>query len=506
MLPLLTLLGVAAKKPNFLFLLADDWGWGDVGAYGANGNYHTTGTMVKTPFLDQLASEGTLFTDFHTGQSFCAPSRTSFMFGKFPADLKVNSNWDCSKNGWKTNPEAGLPFQNPVPTELPNVASLLHDSGYATAHFGKWHLGGVSPPGTHTPKPSEYGFNITATFGSPVEANRSLVDKQNLLALDPRDHPWWSADVDNFTATHAIDFMQNAVTAGQPFYVNLWFHMSHDTIDPRPEWFEEEYPFNETCLFAAKMAGETVCPAQIYWGAQYYTDKRYRQVVEAVDAMGAKEDTLIVFSTDNGAQHRTWTNGQGGVMDTAIGVQGPFRGCKGSLYDGGHRVPFIVRWPGTVPAGRIDHSLISAVDWLPTVLTLAGLTPPERRGYDISDILTGKSRNVLKRKKPLMWRGGAAPPPCWNRSPGLAIRDSELKLLINPDSSRVEVYNMSISTLGTNGAFFEAQNIAADTSDFIDQQKQILFAWHHEIGPERPGATDKSMSIWACEQYKFPGL
>eukprot|EP01060_Flectonema_neradi_P013995 TRINITY_DN20709_c0_g1_i1.p1 TRINITY_DN20709_c0_g1~~TRINITY_DN20709_c0_g1_i1.p1 ORF type:complete len:531 (+),score=90.16 TRINITY_DN20709_c0_g1_i1:67-1593(+) len=508
MLSALVAAATAASRPNVLFILADDWGWGDVGAYGANDPYTYSGTMVQTPFLDSFAKEGTLFTDFHTGQSFCAPSRTTFMFGRFPADLHVNTNWDVGIDGWKTNPPRGLPYHNPLPKDDPNVASMLQDAGYATAHFGKWHLGGVNPPNETTPKPSEYGFDLTGTYAGPVEANHSLIDSKNLLALDAQTDPWWNSDVDNFTVTQGIEFMTKAVRDDKPFYVNLWFHMSHDVVDPRPEWFETLYPFNKTCLFPARMAGETVCPAQIFWGAQSFTDGRFKQVVDAVDNLGVKENTLIVFSTDNGAQSRTWTSGKGGVMDNAIGTQGPFRGCKGSLYDGGHRVPFIARWPGKVPANRVDHSLIGAVDWLPTILKIANVPlSEERRGYDISDILFGTKNNVLKREKPLMWRGGGGPPPCWNRSPGLSIRQDDIKILINPDGTRLEVYNMSIYNLGVNGAFFEAQNIASEVpSSYIASQTKTVFDWHHSIGPEEPGATDKSMSRFGCTGYKFPGL
>ena len=104
-----------AVRPNFVFMLADDWGWGDVGAYGANGQYSLTGTNTRTPTLDALARNGTLFTDFHTGQAFCAPSRTSFMTGRYPADLSVNSNWNVGATGAEQNHAAGLPYQLPTP-------------------------------------------------------------------------------------------------------------------------------------------------------------------------------------------------------------------------------------------------------------------------------------------------------------------------------------------------------------------------------------------------------
>lgn len=381
--------------PNILFILADDWGWGDIGVYGASSPYHVTGTQVSTPNLDRFAAQGTLFTDFHVAQSFCAPSRTSFMTGRFPADLSVNYNWDMSINGWIKNKELGLPYF--VDPKLPNVAQVLHDNGYATAHFGKWHLGGFSPPNMSFPLPSQYGFDITATHTSVVFTNKSLSNKQNIVAGNRSDR-WWSSDVDAVCINHTKEFIHASLKQGKRFYVNLWLHMSHDTIDPRPEWLEP-YPFKNTCLFAAKQAGETICPGQIYWGAQTATDARVGDLIKEIDSLGIRNETLIVFSTDNGAQSRTWTKGGTGrltgVMDSAIGVQGPFRGCKASLYDGGHRVPFIVSWPGTIPTGRVDHSLLSSVDWLPTIATITKSKIPKGtllRGVDVSDILFGKKK------------------------------------------------------------------------------------------------------------------
>ena len=146
-----------------------DWGWGDVGAYGANGDYRLTGTNTRTPTLDALARNGTLFTDFHTGQSFCAPSRTTFMTGRYPADLSVNTNWNVGPAGAAPNHAAGLPYQLPTPKGdgpspwpggLQNVPHLLQQAGYYTAHYGKWVRAtdalslSLSPPTSRSPLPN----------------------------------------------------------------------------------------------------------------------------------------------------------------------------------------------------------------------------------------------------------------------------------------------------------------------------------------------------------------
>lgn len=139
-----------SPRPNFLFCLMDDWGFGDLSAYGSGvSHFVESGSYTKTPTLDALAANGTLFTDFHTGQSFCAPSRTSFMTGRWPADLGVNSNWDTGVGGWTKNKAAGLPYQVPLPSGkgaspypggLPNIADIMQKAGYATGHFGTLHI------------------------------------------------------------------------------------------------------------------------------------------------------------------------------------------------------------------------------------------------------------------------------------------------------------------------------------------------------------------------------
>lgn len=533
----------ADRRPNIVFMLADDWGWGDVGAYGANGNFALTGTNTRTPTLDALARNGTLFTDFHTAQSFCAPSRTGFMTGRYPADLGVNTNWGTNAKSADANHAAGLPYYLPTPAGdgaapypggLVNTPYLLQKSGYATAHFGKWHLGGCTPNTTEPPPyPSEYGFDRTGTYGSQVEAGcLPQTAKDQFASLSGAKDQWWSADVDDYTKEQGIKFMTESVRDGKPFYLQLWWHMSHDTIDPRPEQYNESFPFETTCLFPATAscnannggkAGCQPCNWQIFWGSQTWSDMyRFKPVVDAVDALGIRENTYIVFSSDNGAQAERWTNNQGGsgpnrdtsgAFSNAVGTQGPFRGCKASLYDGGHRVPFIVNGPG-IPKGRVDHSLISAVDWLPTITSLAGVTVPAGtllRGEDISSILHGDENDKTMREKPLLWRGGGGPAPCWNRSPSLAARNGDLKVLTDATGTRFETYNMSINGLGRNGAFFEANDAGLTRSTpNVKSLLDELMEWHSKETPCPFGSPPGNCGMHAkymagCEAYPFPG-
>lgn len=191
------------------------------------------------------------------------------MTGKFPQDVSVNTNWNVGKNGALPNHKAGLPYQLPTPSGsfpspwkggLPNVASIVQKAGYTTAHFGKWHLGGCSPNGSHTPPPSEYGFDHTGTYGSPIHAgcvSPTTKDEYASKAVPAGSRPdgpdpWWSADVGDYIRDKGITHMKSAVIESKkPFYLHLWWHMSHDTIDPRPEQYNTTFPYKETCLFPA---------------------------------------------------------------------------------------------------------------------------------------------------------------------------------------------------------------------------------------------------------------
>lgn len=221
----------------------------------------------------------------------------------------------------------------------------------------------------------------------------------------------------------------------------------------------------------------------------------------------------------DGAQGERWTNGEkgsgpngdlGGAFSNAVGTQGPFRGCKASLYDGGHRVPFIVSGPN-VPKHRVDHSLLSGVDWLPTVMSIAGVSIPEGtllRGVDVSDILHGERNHITVREKPLLWRGGGGPAPCWNRSPPLAARNGDWKLLIDAERQRVELYNVSVHAFGKNGAFFEAQG--EENPEVLAALLEPLMAWHNNtvcpFGGSAGTCGAHAKYIPGCDSYPFPGL
>jgi N-acetylgalactosamine-6-sulfatase len=440
----------AQERPNVLFILADDLGWGDLGCYGH--------PQIKTPRLDRLAREGTLFTQFYVNGSVCSPSRCAFMTAQYPARHRIHGHYATHQQN------AARGMTNWLDPQVPNVARLLRDAGYATAHFGKWHLGG----GDGAPAPAEYGFDVTRTVND--------------------NGPTWDEPDINFRAKSTAAFVDEtlqfiAAHPDRPFYVNLWTLVPHATLNPTAEQMEP---------YAGIGAGGRNFPhksaAQIFYASVTDLDTQIGRLLEGLDKLGVAENTLILFSSDNGPEDIHIRN----AGHSGIGSAGPFRGRKRSLYEGGIRVPGIVRWPGHVSAGRIDDtSVVAAVDWLPTVCKLAGVAvPPGHRpdGEDIGDILLGASR---PRSAPLMWewRFRIAGEP-FHHSPMLAIRDGDWKLYLNPDRTRVELYDMTKDLTQLN-------NVALHHPDVVARLSGRVLGWHEELpdGPVDPGAGQMNVTL-----------
>jgi N-acetylgalactosamine-6-sulfatase len=436
---------IAADPPrcNVIFILADDLGWGDLACYGH--------PQIKTPNLDRLASEGTLFTQFHVCGSVCSPSRCAFFTGQYPARHKIHGHYATPEQ----NEARGMSqFLDPA---VPNIATLLKRAGYATAHVGKWHLGSNSGG----PPPDKYGFNFVGT-------------SETGGASGPASDPHFRAKSTQLFVDESLKFI--ADHKSQPFYLQLWTLVPHATLNPTDE---------QLAAYARLHPGGPKFPhrsaAEIFYASVTDLDMQIGRLVKGLDELGLAKNTLIVFSSDNGPEDIHIAN----AGHSGIGSAGPFRGRKRSLYEGGVRVPFIVRWPDHVPAGKINEaSVVAGCDLLPTVCKLAGVAIPKEHaldGEDASDVLLGSSR---KRQRPLFWnwRFRIAGEP-FHHSPMLAMRDGDWKLLMNPDNSRVELYDIPRDPT-------QLASIAEKHRDVVARMTEQLVAWHATLpaGPSDPGA------------------
>lgn len=369
-----------AVRPNIIFILADDLGFGDVGINGQN--------LIKTPALDRMAAEGIQFRQFYAGTCVCAPSRSSLMTGQHTGHTYIRGNKSVLPEG-----------QQPIADSVVTMAELLKKAGYATAAFGKWGLGPVSSEGD----PMKQGFDRFYGYNCQSLAHRYYPnhlwdnDKKVILASNK-----------NLTQTNefAPDLIQRKALnyldtrrSGQPFFLFLPYTLPHAELVPPTDSLFAYYKgkFAETPYAGAnygpnaKTGGyaSQTHPHAAYAAMVARLDRYVGQILAKLKAKGLDKNTLVIFSSDNGP-HK-----EGGGDPVFFNSSGGFRGVKRDLYEGGIREPFIARWPGVIkPATRSDF--VGAFwDLLPTFAELAGAkTPPKLDGISFVPALTGKGQQI----------------------------------------------------------------------------------------------------------------
>ncbi len=401
---LLTLLaGLTAAeptKPNIIFIYADDWGWGDLGCH--------ENTWLKTPNLDKLASEGTDFQQFNVLNPVCSPSRSAVMTGMYPARFSVHQHFAEPKQ----NHERGMPDW--LDPKAPTLPRFLKQAGYRTAHFGKWHLSNAQTEGA--PKPDVYGYDEACVFNGGAG--------------------WESTDL-HATAANAVAFIKANKT--QPFFINAWIHESHTPHVPTAESMAKWKHLDEQ--------------KQVYAAVITDGDNAVGAILDALKTEGLEDNTIVMFSSDNGPESTASkrsankfdpdANVTGFDTFYSVGETGGMRGRKRSLFEGGVRVPFIVRWPGHTKAGvKNDSTAFTAVDLLPTLCAAAGVKLPADYLSDGESLLAAFNGEAKTRTRPIFWQwlGKNAEPDYW---PRLAVRDGDWKLVMTDDARRVELHDLT---------------------------------------------------------------
>ena len=419
------------SRPNIIIIFADDWGFGDLGIHGHKG--------LKTPNLDKFASEGTDFHQFNVCSPVSSSSRTALMTGQFPSRHLVHEHFA----NHELNESRGMPdWLDPKVTTLPR---LLKDAGYKTAHYGKWHLGDVPT----APLPVSYGYNETCVFNG----NGPQVEK------GPKMYP--SAPFTENCVNYSIAFIKRNMN--NPFFINLWIHETHQAIEPSPDM---RIPYKDIAE-----------PQQSYYSVATSADKQLGRLFQFLKDQGLDKNTLIIFSSDNGPESnnnpKTWNS---------VGETAGLKGRKRSLYEGGVKVPFIVRFPGITPVGKVDStSVIASVDLLPTICNIAGVKLPKEYKPDGENIINALKGISYERKKPILqyWQGNAA----GFNWPRLSANDGKWKLLMNYDKSKVELYN-HIADWG------EENNVAEKFPKEVDRLSKMCLDYYHSLPlkPQTAGA------------------
>lgn len=435
------------KKPNIIFILADDLGYTDVGAFGPANDYY------ETPNLDRLAAQGLKLTNHHHCQN-CQPTRAALMSGQYAPRTGIYTVGGIDRFEWQSRPLRPVNNVTSLPLEKVTVAQSLKKAGYATGMFGKWHLG--QKDAYH---PGERGFD---------EAIESSGVHFNFKTDPPVDHPkdQYLAD---FLTDRAVDFIVRHKDA--PFFLYLPHYGVHSPFQAKEKWiahFKDKPGVggHNNPTYAAMIAS---------------VDESVGRVMAELEKQGLADNTLLIFATDNG--------GVGGYVREGIKKGGdvtdntPLRSGKGSLYEGGTRVPFIVRWPGVTPAGTAADTPTIHVDLFPTLIEVAGATAPENQPLDGESLvpLFRDPKATLKRTAIFQHFPGylGAGENTWRTTPVGLIQSGPWKLMEFFEDHRLELYNLS-EDLG------ETQNLAATNPEKAKELHAQMIAWRSAIGAKMP--------------------
>lgn len=344
------------RRPNFVLVLCDDLGYGDIGCYGNE--------TVKTPNLDAFAGESLTLTHCYSAAPNCSPSRTGLMTGRTP--------WRVGIHNW-------IPFLSPmhVPESEITIATLLSEAGYETSLVGKWHLNGhFNLPGQ--PQPDDHGFDHW--FATQNNALPNHRDPYNFVRNDIPVGPLegYAADL---VVDEAIRWLNENRDPAKPFFQFISFHEPHEPIATAPR---------HEALYA-----EFEDPAKrAHHGNITQMDEAFGRLIEELDRLNLADNTLVFFTSDNGPAI-TGMHPHGSA--------GPLRDKKGAIYEGGIRVPGILRWPEKITPGSTSTEPVGGVDLLPTLCELAGLEPPRDRKIDGTSFVPVLSGKPIHRESPLYW-------------------------------------------------------------------------------------------------------
>lgn len=450
----------AQDRPNIVLVMADDLGYGDVGFNG--------GEIIQTPHLDAMADAGLTFNRFYAAAPVCSPTRGSCLTGRHPFRYGVHfaNDGHLREGEW-------------------TLAELLKERGYRTGHFGKWHLGTLSPdysgkkhrdPAKHYATPGKNGFDewfstefAVATW-DPYAPENAHLGKD--VPYDTRALYWHNGenvtgglegDDSRIIMDKAIPFIEGAAGADTPFFAVIWFHTPHAPVIGGPEYRARYTEYDEE--------------ARHYYACVTAMDEQVGRLRATLRDLNVAEDTMLFFCSDNGPEG----NAPGGRF---AGSAEPFRGRKRSLFEGGIRVPGLLEWPGVVkPGTETDYPAVTS-DYLPTIIDVLGVAPIDARPMDGLSLLPAIRDGVTERAAPIAFetRGGAGT-RLSRGSPKLALIGNRYKLLT--DLSEAGEEDLLYDLENDPG---ETTNLLADHVAVADAMKATLREWRASCAASAAGA------------------
>ena len=422
-------LAAEQNQANIVFILADDLGYGDLGCYGHE--------IIQTPNLDRLASEGIRFTDFYCPSAVCSPSRAGTLTGRNPERIGVYSWIPPRSHMHVRDSEICIP-------------ELLKSAGYATCFVGKYHCNGEFN-NDKQPQPDDQGFDYwfaTHNNASPDQKNPDNFVR-NGEALGTIEG--YSSQI---IADEAIGWMKSA-DQSQPFAIFVWFHATHTPLAADKPFMEmyRDYPKEAT-----------------YYADATEMDDATGRILATLKELGQEENTLVVFSSDNGPaflDHRG-----------AAGSAAPLRERKWSLHEGGIRVPGIVRWPEEIEAGQVSDAPVGLIDLLPTFCEMTGVSIPSDRVLDGESFLPIMRGEMFSRTKPLYWQ------KTFKGTPNVALRLGDWKILAHSNSHQEPFRDFELFNLRED--ISEANNLAEKELQKLEEMSQLLESAHTSVNTEAP--------------------
>ncbi|RYD23934.1 MAG: aryl-sulfate sulfohydrolase [Verrucomicrobiaceae bacterium] len=447
---LLTLVANASGRPNIVFILADDLGYSDVAAYGNKFN--------ETPNIDRLVSEGLKFTNGYANGPNCQPTRAALISGQYGARTGIYTVGSVDRFDWRSQSLRPVENAKGLPLDKVTIAEALRRSGYKTGLFGKWHLG--NKPEQH---PSKRGFD---------EAIVSNGRHYKFVTQPQVSYPEGTYLAD-FLTDKAVDFIERH--RSEPFFLYVPHFGVHSPYQAKPELVEK--------FRRKKASGAEGDP--VYAAMLASVDESVGRITAKLDQLGLSENTLVIFSSDNGG---VGGYGRDGIRAKDITDNAPLRAGKGNLHEGGIRVPYIFRWKGTVPAGKVSDQVIASIDLYPSLLDLANAAKPENHvldGVSYASHLKTPAETEVKRDA-LFWHFpgylGAAE-NTWRTKPVSVVRSGSWKLIQHLDDRSLELYDLSADQ-------GEKNNLSGSHPEKAVELLAKLDGWRKEIRAPLPTANE----------------
>jgi len=450
------------KQPNIIIFLADDLGYGDLGCYG--------NPIIKTPAIDKFASEGVRLTDCHSAGTVCSPSRAGLLTGRNP----YRSGFYYIQGAWGSH----------LLSSEVTLAELLKSDGYETAFLGKWHLSRLEKNLHDEPGPGDQGFNhwLATThnaFDGPQNPKKFIKNGKPLGETEG-----WYCDI---LVEEAAHWLTEERDKKKPFFLMISTHEPHTPLSP-PDEYRRMYDnqavdkLEESINYGGvdRPNKDISANKDAYYGTVTQLDQAFARLLAVVEKDQLDENTLIIFTSDNGPEHPVNFEESRGewedpIRDYCFGTPGVLRGMKRYPYEGGHRVPGIIRWPEMIPAGIVSDQLVNATDFVPTIGKLAEVDTPTDRPIDGVDAFPAFLGNKVKREKSPLWifptHGDT-----YRRMPQMAMRHEEYTLIgwfpeNNPDTHLIDWMKSSVPEK------FALYNIRTDPEqekDISNEQPELL--------------------------------